>query len=148
MTTCRIRAGVPSKPATQSSHRGKSLTRNFVCGQGAPSPSRFLLCTGPPPFGLAQERPAEHHRLVPDLDDLAEQVVGQAGLAAVDPGPDLGPGPKFLVSRQEFAPDRLVKADGHLDHVLLFDRLGLGGDAANVALVLALRIRGDMEERA
>src|SRR5271157_1758908 len=147
MTTWRIRRGVPNEPATQVIG-GKVSPAISIVGKGAPSPSRFLLCTGPPPSGLAQERPAEHHRFVPDLDDLAEQVVGQASLAAVDPGPDLGPRPQFLVARQEVAPDRLVKADGHLDHVLLFDRLGLGGDAANVALVLVLRIRGDMEEGA
>ena len=45
---------------------------------------------------LVQERPAEQDGFVEDLDRLAEQVVGQVGLAAIDPGPDLGPGPHFL----------------------------------------------------
>src|SRR5262249_2619848 len=66
----------------------------------------------------SQERPAEQDRLVEDLDGLAEQVVGQARLATLDPRTDLGPGSHLgdLVALHVVPLDLLGEADRPLHH--------------------------------
>src|SRR5512135_890193 len=61
-----------------------------------------------------QERPAEQDGLVEHVDHVAEQDIGQAGLAAIDPSADLGTGTEGLVSRQEVLADLIAEPDGHL----------------------------------
>src|SRR5207247_9627051 len=75
-----------------------------------------------------QKWPTEQDRLVEDLDGLAEQEVGQAGLAAVDPRPDLGPGPHLgdLDAPQVVLPELVREAGPYLDDVPILVLLHLG----------------------
>src|SRR5262245_7856516 len=67
---------------------------------------------------LLQERPPEQDGLVEDVDHVAEQDVGEPGVAALDAGPDLGPRPKLLVPAQEVLAHRVAEPDRDLHDVL------------------------------
>ena len=78
------------------------------------------------------------------MDHVAEQDVGQPGVAAEDAGSDLGAGSERLVPREEVIPDLRREPDGDLDDVLGLDGLGLGADPPDIAGVAVLGVgRGD-----